>query len=293
MRQQQQPPTPPPTPPPAADAAAADDDDNSNKATDDDDVSKATDDNNDIMPPRKIVKSPPRATKATAVAKIDAPTGVDAITSGIQGVTITKGVKKPAFIPFSTKVEDIFLLRTVFVDGEQFIEFDVSLAAALLCGDGIKAVLATDGMSVSIQRGVYASFFTNRRYRKDLGNAYNKDSSSVNAHRKVCDEFKKTESVRNGIVYGECQFVQLPCQCTGLVEQTYIGRVPTPITVPFPFSVVENGMTIEEERNHIQFMVNTTFRVKTVEQIEKEKKLAKEVTHGFDIYGDYDSEGDI
>ena len=40
-------------------------------------------------------------------------------------------------------------------------------------------------------------------------------------------------------------------------------------------------------------MVNTTFRVKTVEQIEKEKKVAKEVTHGFDIYGDYDSEGDI
>ena len=93
--------------------------------------------------------------------------------------------------------------------------------------------------------------------------------------------------------YGECQFVQLPCQCTGLVEQTYIGRVPTPITVPFRDKVLENGMTIQEDRDHIQFMVNTTFRVKMVEQIKKEKKVAKEVTHGFDIYGDYDSEGDI
>ena len=67
------------------------------------------------------------------MAKIDAPTGVDAITSGIQGVTITKGVKKPAFIPFLTKVDDIFLVRPVYIDGEQFIKFDV-------CGDGIKAV---------------------------------------------------------------------------------------------------------------------------------------------------------
>ena len=84
---------------------------------------------------------------------------------------IAKGVKKPAFIPFLTKVEDIFLVRPVYIDGKQFIEFDVSLAATLLCGDGIKAVLATDGMGVSIQRGVYASFFTNMRYLKDLGNA--------------------------------------------------------------------------------------------------------------------------
>ena len=61
-------------------------------------------------------------------------------------------MKKPAFIPFLTKVEDIFLVRPVYIDDKQFIEFNVSLAAALLCGDGIKAVLATDGMSVSIQR---------------------------------------------------------------------------------------------------------------------------------------------
>ena len=272
-------------PPPAAAAADDNDDDNSNEAIDDDD-----DDDEDIMPPKKIVKTPSK-TPTAAVAKNDAP-GVDAITSGIQSVTLTKGVKKPAFTPYSTKVTDIFVFRTSFTDGEQFVEFDLSLAAALLCGDGIKAVLAPDGMSISLQRGVFASFFTNKRYRKDLGNAYNKDSSSVNAHRKVCDEFKKKESPRNGIVYGECQIVQLPTQCTGLVEQTYIGRVPTPIIIPFSVFTVENGMEVEEEQDHIQFMVNTTFRVKMVEQVEKEKKMAKEVTHknDYDIFSAYDSE---
>jgi hypothetical protein len=71
----------------------------------------------------------------------------------------------------------------------------MSLAAALMCGDGIQAVLAPDGMIISLQRGVHSSFFTNRRYRKDQGTKNSKDSSSVTSHRKVCDEFKKKESV--------------------------------------------------------------------------------------------------
>ena len=65
----------------------------------------------------------------------------------------------------------------------------MSLAAALLCGDGINAVLAPDGMGVSLHRGVYSSFFMNRHFWKDLGVKYNKDSSSVTAHHKVCDGF--------------------------------------------------------------------------------------------------------
>ena len=125
----------------------------------------------------------------------------------------------------------------------------------------VPAVLAPDGMSVSLQRGVYSSFFTNRRFRKDQGTKYSKDSSSVTAHHKVCDEFKKKESAQNGIVYGEGQFVQLPCECTGLVEETFTGRVQTPITIPFPIVTNDNGMGVAEEQDHIQFMVNTTFRV--------------------------------
>jgi hypothetical protein len=199
--------------------------------------------------------------------------------------------KAPVFTSYLAKVQDPILIRTVYVDGKQYVEFDVSLAAALLCGDGINVVLASDGMGISLQRGVYSSFFTNRHFRKDLGDKYNEDSSKVTAHRKVCDGFKKKESVQNGIVYGECQFVQLPCKCTGLVEETSIGRVQTPITIPFTIVTKENGMDVEEEQEHIQFMVNITFRVKTISQLEKEKRKVVEVTHSvYDIYADYDSE---
>jgi hypothetical protein len=206
--------------------AAADNDDDEDEATED----NTDKENEDIMPPKTILKKSPKTT--TAGAKSNAPpVNVDSITSGIQGVTVTKRVKTPAFTSYSTKVEDPFMIRTTFIDGEQNVEFDVSIAAALLCGDGIEAVLASDGMGVSLHRGVYSSFFTNRRFRKDLGMEYNKDSSRVTAHRKVCDGFKKKESVRNGIMYGECQFVQLPCECTGLVEDAFTGRVQTPITI--------------------------------------------------------------
>ena len=117
----------------------------------------------------------------------------------------------------------------------------------------------------------------NRRLRKDLGMTYNKDSSRVTAHHKVCDEFKKKEtSVRNGIVYGECQFVQLPCECTGLVEEVFTGRVPTPVTIPYPTTTIVDGMEVVDSEDHIQFMVNKTFRVKTVSQLEKEKKKVVE-----------------
>ena len=80
-------------------------------------------------------------------------------------------------------------------------------------------------------------------------------------------------------MYGECQYVQLPCECTGLVEETFKGVVPTPITIPFTIVMKENGMDVEEEQDHIQFMLNKTFRVKMVGQLEKEKKKVVEVLH--------------
>jgi hypothetical protein len=81
----------------------------------------------------------------------------------------------PAFTSYSTKVQNPIMIHTVCIDGEQYFEFDVSLAAVYMCLDGIKAVLASDGMGMSLQWGVYPSFFTNRRFRKDLGEKYNKD----------------------------------------------------------------------------------------------------------------------
>ena len=283
-----------------ADTAATDDDDddegesigNSSEGEDDED-------NEDLLSDMGPKKVPAPAAAAAAAPKKGAPAksgNVDALADLLQGATVTKGAaKKPAFTSYSTKVQDPFLIRTVFVDGDQWVEFDVTLAAASLCGDEITVVLVSEGWGISLQRGSYASFFTNRRLRKDLGNKYNKDSDKVTAHRKVCDEFKKKEtSVRSGVVYGECQYIQLPCECTGLVERTFKGVVPTPITVPCTVMTKVNGMDVSEEEEHIQFMLHITFRVKTVSQLEKEKKKVVEVTHtNYDIFADYDSEGSL
>jgi hypothetical protein len=230
---------------------------------------------------------------AASAAKKGGVVTIDEITGGVKNAVVSSPKKAPAFTPYTTKVTDPALIRCFLESGERFVKVDLSLAAALLCGDGIKAILTPDGMGISLQRGVYVNFFTNRRLRKDLGDSYSKDSSRVTAHRKVYDEFKKKERdcMQNGIVYGEFQVVQLPCQCTGLVEQTYIGYVPTPITCPFTAMDDENGMMVEQ--NHVQFIVNTTFRVKTVDQLEKEKKAAREVTQSYDITKDVDSKDDL
>jgi hypothetical protein len=123
-----------------------------------------------------------RTTTAAAATK----SGVDEITSGLNKSKVSVSTPKaPVFTSHSTKVQDpVFLIRPVWVDGEQYVEFYMSLTAALMCGDGIQAVLAPDGMSVSLQRVVYSSFFTNRRYRKDQGTKYSKDSNIVTSHRK-------------------------------------------------------------------------------------------------------------
>ena len=152
----------------AATATTTDDDEGesvgNSEGEDDEDNEDLSDDD---MGPKKV---PAAAAPKKAPAKSG---NVDALADLLQGTTVTKGAaKKPAFISYSTKVEDNFLIRTVFVDGEQWVEFDMSIAAALLCGDGINAVLAPDGMSLSLQRGVYSSFFTSRRLRKDLGKEY-------------------------------------------------------------------------------------------------------------------------
>ena len=73
-----------------------------------------------------------------------------------------------------------------------------------------------------------------------------------------------------------------------MVEQTYIGYVPTPITCPFTSVDDEDGMVVEQ--HHVQFIVNTTVRVKTVDQLEKEKKAVRAVTQNYNIINDIDSE---
>ena len=75
-----------------------------------------------------------------------------------------------------------------------------------------------------------------------------------------------------------------------MVEETFTGRVQTPITIPYSVTTIVDGMSVTETEDHIQFMVNKTFRVKMVAQVQKEKRKVIEVTHsGYDIYPDYDS----
>jgi hypothetical protein len=253
-------------------ASTTDKVDNGNEY-DTDDTDDTADDNDE--PPPAIMVTTNKKTPTAAAAASTKKSGVDEITSVLNKTKVSVSASMAPAVPsYSTKVFNPFLIRLVTDGGEQFLEFDVSLAATFMCEDGIVAVLLPDGMSVSLQRGVYASFFTTRRLRKDLGDKYNKDSSRVTAHQKVCDEFKKKETVQAGLVYGEIQIVQLPCQYTGLVEQTYIGNVPTGIIIPVNIVREENGMEIKDEELHTQFVTNTTFRVKTVDQVEKEKKAA-------------------
>ena len=150
-------------------------------------------------------------------------------------------------------------------------------------------------MSIQFQRGVFSSFFMTRRLRKDLAAAYNPDSSMVAAHRNVYDNFKAAEAnnTRAGLVYGEYQVVQLPEKCTGLVEQSFAGYAPSPFKIPFTVTEMVNGVEVMGERNHMQFVLNMTFRVRTDFQFAKEKKAVKATVQSYDILGEFDSKDDV
>jgi hypothetical protein len=254
---------------------------------DDDDDDDNDNDDNKKLPALPAMSSKKSTASSAAAAK--SRNVVDDLSAHFQkaGVSLPK---KAAFTTYSTKVTDPILVRTFLEGGKFFVKVDMKIAAALTCGNGIKATLTPDGMGISFQRGVYASFFGNRCLRKDLSNAYSADSNRVSAHCKVWDEFMKKESNRcqNGVVYGEVQLVKLPIQCTGLVEQTYKGYVPIPVTCSYTVTDPDDGMTITTD--HIQFVMNTTFKVMALHQLEEEKKATREDTHSWDITRDEDSE---
>ena len=118
-----------------ADTAATDDDDDDEGESVGNSEGEDDEDNEDLLSdigPKKVPA--PAAAAAAAPKKAPAKSGnVDALADLLQGATVTKGAaKKPAFTSYSTKVQDPILIRTVFVDGDQWVEFDVSIAAALL-----------------------------------------------------------------------------------------------------------------------------------------------------------------
>ncbi len=89
-------------------------------------------------------------------------------------------------------------------------------------------------------------------------------------------------------MYGEVQLIKLPIQCTGLVEQIYKGYVPTPVTCSYTVMDPDDGMTVTTD--HIQFVMNTTFKVMALNQLDEKKKAAREDTHSWDITHGEDSE---
>ena len=133
-----------------------------------------------------------------------------------------------------------------------------------------------------------------RRLRKDLNTAYNPDSSMVAAHQNVFNNFKSAEAnnTRGGLVYDEFQVVQLPEKWIGLVEQSFAGYAPSPFKVPFTVTETVNGVEVVGERNHMQFVLNMTFRVRTDFQFAKEKKAVRATVQSYDILEEIDSEDD-
>ncbi len=68
----------------------------------------------------------------------------------------------------------------------------------------------------------------------------------------------------------------------------YKGYVPTPVTCSYTVMDPNDGMAITTKP--IQFVMNTTFKMKALNQLEKEKKAAREDAHSWDITCGEDSE---
>ena len=94
------------------------------------------------------------------------------------------------------------------------------------------------------------------------------------------------------MVYGDFQVVQLPEKCTGLVKQSFAGYAPLPFKVPFTVTETVEGVEVVGEQNHIQFVLNMTFRVRTDFQFVKEKKAVRVTVQSYDILEEIDSEDD-
>ena len=62
------------------------------------------------------------------------------------------------------------------------------------------------------------------------------------------------------------------------------------ITCPLTAVVDENGMEVEQ--HYLQFIVSTTFKVKMVDQLKKEKKKAV-VTQNYNITDDVNSKDNL
>ncbi len=104
-----------------------DDNDNNNDGNDDDD--------------KKLPALPAMSYKKTTTSSVAAATSgnvVDDLSACFQKAGVSSP-NKAAFTTYSTKVMDQFLVCTFLEGGKFFVEVNMNIAAALTCGDGIKA----------------------------------------------------------------------------------------------------------------------------------------------------------
>jgi hypothetical protein len=144
------------------------DNDEDNDCNDDDDDD---DDDNKKLPTLPAMSS--KITTASSAAAAKSGNVVDDLSACFQKAGVSSP-KNAAFTTYSTKVADPILVCTFLESGKFFVDVDMNIAAALTYGDRIKATLTPGSMGISFQRGVYVSFFGNRRLRRDLGNAISK-----------------------------------------------------------------------------------------------------------------------
>ena len=77
-----------------------------------------------------------------------------------------------------------------------------------------------------------------------------------------------------------------------MVEQSFAGYAPSPFKVPFTVTETVEGVEVMGEWNHIQFVLNMTFRARMHFQFMKEKKAVRATVQSYDILEEIDSEDD-
>jgi len=133
------------------------------------------------MPPKK---PPAAATTAKAKNMTSGSGDVDDLAERLQGQGL--GKDRPA-ANYSLLLREPYLIRVYLEDGIRFIEVELYVGAGTLTSEKgtINATLTKDGTSLTIHRGVYLSWFSNKRLRQSLGTECDGDSSRVSAQRNL------------------------------------------------------------------------------------------------------------
>jgi len=232
------------------------------------------------MPPKKATGAS-TPTKSPIKSRGD---DVNDLADRLQDTTVSK--KAPLY---STEIKVPHHSKTFLEDGIRYIEVDVCFGAGAQAGE-LKVDLTPDGEHITVQIGSFAPFFGTRRLRKLLGANYDGDSSHVIAHRQTCDEFKKAErkNIVGGVVYpSKVQTIKIPHKCSGLVEQVALIYTPSGTVTTQTVNAMDGT---ETPVIHQQFLATCTFRMVTVDQLEKEKKAVRPVAQNWNMADEYDSD---